>query len=173
MTIVGRRTKYTGEVPEISHKELVDRAFSYLRNSIRCSVAFKERKGNTTENPDAIGFRMGFSYLIECKASKADFLTDKKKGFRIRPQDGMGYERYFMAPQGLLDPSEIPSGWGLLEVGEIARKYRPVTRTRESGTFFKRNLQAEVAYLASAIRRIEISMAVFVEREPQPPGGKE
>ena len=33
MGITGRREKHTGEVPEISHKELVDRAFSYLRYS--------------------------------------------------------------------------------------------------------------------------------------------
>lgn len=167
---VGRR-KYAGEVPKISHGELVNRAFQYLKYSIGCSVVFKERVGSSSENPDAIGFRGGFSYLIECKASRADFLVDKKKGFRLRPRDGMGYERYFMAPEGLLEPSEIPSGWGLLEVGEVARKYRPVTIARDSGIFYERNLQAEVAYLASAIRRINISMAVFVE-PLQPPGGK-
>jgi len=162
MAVIGRRGKYAGEIPEISHKELVDKAFHYLRLSY--TVVFRERVDSTSENPDAIGFKRGFSCLIECKASRADFLLDKEKLFRKRPQDGMGYERYFMAPIGLLEPSEMPDGWGLLEVGEVARKYRPVTMAHDSERFFERNLQAEVAYLTSSIRRINISMAVFVEK---------
>ena len=158
-----RWTKYTGEIPEISHSELVSRAFQYLRFTLGCSVAFKERVGSTTENPDAIGFRQGFSWLIECKSSRADFLADKKKPFRKRPQDGMGYERYFMAPVGMLDPDEMPENWGLLEVYPKSRKHRPVKIAKDSGQFFDRKLQAEVSYLVSSIRRIDISMAVFVE----------
>ena len=130
---------------------------------MNCSVVFRERVGSTSENPDAIGFRMGFSYLIECKASRADFLSDKKKPFRKKTDRGMGDERFFMAPIGLLEPSEIPSGWGLLEVGEIARKYRPVSSAKDSKNFYEEtNKRAEVSYLSSSIRRIEISMAVFV-----------
>ncbi len=164
MAIRGRRGKYEGEVPVISHSDLVDTAFLYLRNSICCSVAFKERRGSTSENPDVIGFRQGFSYLIECKASRADFLADKKKFFRKNTDRGMGDERFFMAPIGLLDPSELPDGWGLIEVGEIARKYRRLTQTKDSKSFCdETNKRAEVQYLSSAIRRIEISMVVFVE----------
>lgn len=172
MGVIGRRHKYTGETPEISHKELVNRAFQYLKYSINCSVVFKERVGSTSENPDAIGFKRGFSYLIECKTSRADFMADKKKRFRERPKDGMGDERYIMAPVGLLEPSEIPDGWGLIEVYEIARKHRPVEVSKDSDNFYdKANKRAEVSYLSSAIRRIDISMAVFVEpaeaRNPQ------
>ncbi len=156
----------------ISHKELVNTAFRYLKYSINCSVVFKERVGSTSENPDAIGFRMGFSYLIECKASRADFLADKKKLFRKRSNTGMGDERFFMAPIGLLEPSEIPEGWGLIEVGEIARKYRRIETTKDSKNFYdETNKRAEVSYLSSAIRRIDISMAVFVESPP--PVGQE
>jgi len=164
MAIVGRRGKYTGEVPKISHEELVDRAFTYLKFSIDCSVVFKERITSTSENPDAIGFRGGFSYLIECKSSRSDFLADKKKYFRRDPSYGMGYERYFMAPVGMFEPSEIPDGWGLLEVYEkLPRQNRQVKKTKDSKSFVERKLQNEVSYLVSAIRRIKVSMAVFIE----------
>ena len=161
--------KYTGVVPTIEHKELVQRAFSYLKFSFGCGVVFKERVASVSETPDAIGFKHGFSYLIECKASRADFLSDKNKNFRKDPSQGMGYQRYYMSPVGMLEPSEIPEGWGLLEVYEIPprQRNRTVNIAKESKRFFEgeRNLAAEVSYLVSAIRRLNISMAVFVEPE--------
>lgn len=168
MKTTGRRSKYTGIIPEIAHKELVDRAFSYLRFSLGCSVVFKERTASTSETPDAMGFKGGFSFLIECKASRADFLSDKNKSFRKNPAAGMGYHRYYMAPVGMLEPSEIPADWGLLEVYEIPPmcRNRTVKIAKESANFYEvRNLANEVSYLVSAIRRLNISMAVFVERE--------
>lgn len=163
MGIIRRRGDYKGETPEISHKELVDNAFRWLRFTQGCSVAFKERVGNSTEQPDAIGFRGGFSWLIECKASRSDFLADKKKVFRQQPAYGMGYYRFFMAPVGMLKVSEMPEGWGLLEVYDKARKYRKIVEAKPGDTFHPRNESEEISYLVSAIRRIEISMAVFVE----------
>ncbi len=167
MAIVRQRKKYTGKIPKISHEELVQRAFLYLQFSKRCSVVFKERRTSVSETPDAIGFRGGFSFLIECKASRADFLSDKKKWFRRRPEQGMGHERYFMAPIGLLEPEEIPDGWGLLEVYEIPPmcRNRTVKITKESKRFSEseRYMSVEISYLVSAIRRLNISMAVFIE----------
>jgi len=162
---IGRNRKYTGKIPEISHKDLVQRAFAYLKFTKTCSVVFKERCASGWETPDAIGFKGGFSYLIECKSSRADFLADKQKFFRKNPENGMGYERYFMAPVGLLDPSEITKGWGLIEVYDAppSQRNRTVKRVKDSNRFTERNLQREVSYLTSAIRRIEISMAVFIE----------
>lgn len=164
-----RRRKFTGTIPEISHKELVDRAFTWLK--VFCTVVFKERKTSTREEPDAIGFGCKGTTVIECKASRSDFVTDKNKFFRREPQEGMGYKRYFMAPVGLLEPSEMPEGWGLLEVYEIPPMQRKRSRTvkiaKESGRFYERNSDAEVTYLVSAIRRLNISMAVFVEQSEQ------
>jgi len=153
-------------VPEISHRELVDRAFLYLR-TIGCSVWFKERVTSISENPDVMGFGgREFSVLIECKASRVDFLADKQKWFRKRPEDGMGYKRYFMAPVGMLKSNEIPKGWGLLEVYEkTPRMNRRVCISVEAEAFHERNQNAEIQYLVSAIRRISISMAVFIEPE--------
>lgn len=162
--MINKYKSYLGTVPEIFHHELVDRAFLYL-HTIGCSVRFRERVVSTRENPDAIGFGGShFSVLIECKASRADFLADKKKWFRQKPEDGMGYKRYFMAPIGMLKPGEIPKGWGLLEVYEkTPRMNRRVCIAVEAETFYERNREAEITYLVSAIRRINISMAVFIE----------
>ncbi len=167
MVIVRHRDKYTGETPKIEHKELVQRAFTYLRFTLGCSVVFKERVASMSETPDVIGFKAGFSYLVECKSSRTDFLADKKKFFRGHPEQGMGYMRYLMAPVGLLSPSEISSEWGLLEVYEKPPRHRNRTvKVAKEGKRFdvgERNLANEVSYLVSAIRRLNISMAVFVE----------
>jgi len=161
MSINGRRHKYAGVIPEISHKELVKRAFACLKFSIGCSVAFKERvaPGSASENPGAIGFKNSFSYLIECKSTRSGFLADKKKLSRKIPSQGMGIERYFMSPVGLLQPGEIPKGWGLPGVYEVppGPRNRTVKKTKESECFYDRNMNAEVAYLVSAIRRLDIS----------------
>jgi hypothetical protein len=164
-----RKTKYTGTIPEIDHKELVQRAFTYLRLSMRYSVVFKERSTSVSETPDAIGFQSGFSCLIECKSTRADFLADKKKFFRREPSEGMGYKRFIMAPVGLLAVAEIPDGWGLLEVYEKQphQRSRTVRFSKDSERFVERNLASEVSYLVSAIRRLNISMAVFVETAEQ------
>lgn len=160
--MITRYKEHTGPIPEISHKELVNRAFLYLYGS---SVRFKERVASTRENPDAIGFGGGRgSILIECKASRADFFADAKKFFRRKPEGGMGYRRYYMAPVGMLKPDEIPNGWGLLEVYDKPPKQnRRVREAKESERFCERNKDAEIQYLVSAIRRINVSMAVFIE----------
>jgi len=164
--MINRHRKNNGIVPEISHRELVDRAFLYL-HTIGCSIRFKERVSSISENPDVMGFGgRNFSILIECKASRADFLTDKNKWFRKRPEDGMGYKRYFMTPVGMLKQSEIPKGWGLIEVYEkTSRMNHRVRIAVEAEAFHARNREAEIKYLVSAIRRINISMAVFIEPE--------
>lgn len=163
------RNKYKaweGEVPEFTHNQLVARAFLYLKYSLQCSVVFKERSAAPSEQPDCLGFKYGSkSFLIECKASRADFLADKKKGFRRNPDDGMGDERYFIAPVGMLKLNEMPDGWGLIEMMPKETKLQqnyPLRMARDSKSFTK-NKSNEIKFLTSAIRRIEISMAVFIE----------
>lgn len=161
------RQDWDGKVPEFSHKDLVNRAFMHLKNSIGCSVVFKERQAACAERPDAIGFKYGsYSILIECKTSRSDFLADHEKFFRQNVVAGMGVERYFMAPVGVLSPEDMPHGWGLLEVYKRKRKNAmlPVIQEKDSIQFADRNKDAEITYLVASIRRIEISMAVFVDK---------
>lgn len=85
-----------------------------------CHVAVSEcRSGWTGEVPDAIGFRAAGSLddgsiVIECKTSRSDFLADRKKAHRAG--GGCGNWRYFMAPEGIIAPDELPERWGLLTV---------------------------------------------------------
>jgi hypothetical protein len=102
-----------------THAELVLRACRWLSKVKRCAVVFAEAGKNVCrEEPDAIGFRLGVSYVVECKVSRSDFLADAKKGWRqcARNEHGMGQERYYLCPDGLLKPEEMPEKHGLLYV---------------------------------------------------------
>ena len=99
-----------------THKQLCDRAAYWLQSSKNCKVVLIERNtGGCAEEPDAIGWTSNtFSYLIEVKVSRSDFLADKKKDHRRRPHTGMGSRRYYLCPKGMIKPEEVPEGWGLL-----------------------------------------------------------
>lgn len=115
----------------ITHAALVNRAERWLRagatipnyrgapERVRCAVVLTERMGGS-ECPDAIGWARHscVSVLIECKASRSDFLADRDKYFRDpdRQRHGMGRYRYYMTPRRLIKPEELPLGWGLIEV---------------------------------------------------------
>ena len=36
--------------------------------------------------------------------------------FGRKPEQGVGSERFYLAPPGLIKPLELPAGWGLLEL---------------------------------------------------------
>ena len=150
----------TGSGP--SHKDVVRRMAAWLRNSIGCNVVMAELTTANPETPDVLGFRTGgHSILIEVKVSRADFLADKNKSFRRQMDRGMGDMRYFAAPKGLLKADEMPENWGLLEVEERCVRVRKEPERQEA------NKRAEVAMLTSAIRRLELSTAVFVRADDQ------
>ena len=97
----------------LTHSDLVLRSLVYLRRR-RC-VLYGTEVNATAEIPDAIGWTCwGESIMIECKATRSDFLADAKKPHR-GPAAGMGRERLYLAPKGLIDPGELPAGWGLIE----------------------------------------------------------
>jgi hypothetical protein len=133
----------------------------FLRRNreFRCPVVIAELRTQCTEIPDVLGFHgLGSTVLIECKVSRADFLADKDKWFRAREEKGVGDHRYYAAPAGMLSPEELPDGWGLLEVtGGTVRRVR-------KAEFMEANKRAEVAMLMSAMRRLELSTAVFVQQ---------
>ena len=99
----------------MTHALLVRKAVEWLR-SYRCGVILSEQACISGEMPDAIGWKKAcHSVLVECKVSWADFLVDRSKPFRQRPELGVGNERFYLAPRGLISSEELPSGWGLLE----------------------------------------------------------
>lgn len=109
----------------LTHKILCDIAVRWLRRPFSqlgpdCAIALSEVKsGWAGETPDAIGWRskgdeFDGSVVVECKVSRSDFLTDKKKPHR--QSGGIGSWRYYMCPEGLISLAELPEKWGLLYV---------------------------------------------------------
>ncbi len=99
----------------MTHDELVDRAVRWLKTTKRCPVVFREHTAGP-ESPDALGYRGGWSYLVECKVSRADYFADQKKPSRMVDRtERPAFECWYLTPPGLLRAEELKSWWGLLE----------------------------------------------------------
>lgn len=134
----------------MTHDDLVARAARWLKRTKGCGVVMSELATYAMETPDALGFHHHNSILVECKASRADFLLDKKKTVRKNPSFGMGNERYYMTPPKLVSPEEIPEKWGLLWVFPTMVRV-VVTAGRQSA-----NIKDERIFLYSIVRRIHL-----------------
>lgn len=66
------------------------------------------------ENPDVYATTGEVSAIIEVKTSHADFLADQKKYTRTHTEWAMGDFRYYLCPEGIIKPEELPQNWGLL-----------------------------------------------------------
>jgi len=137
----------------MTHPQLVERAVRWLR-SYRCGVVLSEQACASGEMPDAIGWKRAcHSVLVECKVTRADFLADRAKPFRLDPEQGVGCERFYLAPAGLVRREELPAGWGLLEYhpGKIETT-RPSARNLRSSAGFR----YEMNLLLVSLRRVEV-----------------
>lgn len=66
------------------------------------------------ENPDIYANNGTHSCVIEVKTSHADFMADQKKISRSNGEYAMGDYRYYLCPEGVIKPEELPEKWGLL-----------------------------------------------------------
>lgn len=144
----------------MTHAECVAHAARYL--SKRCNVVLPEFYTHNAELPDVIGFKNHISTVIECKISRGDFFSDRKKPFRIDSKKGMGDYRYFCVPKGLVSKEEVPENWGLLyiypsgQVREVKQSYfkREIGPTEwQWGGRFEKNKDAELHLLYYYARR--------------------
>lgn len=137
----------------MTHAQLVEKAVHWLRR-YRCGVVLSEQACVSGEMPDAIGWKRAcHSVLVECKVTHSDFLADRAKPFRLKPGDGVGCERFYLASAGLVRQEELPPGWGLLEHrgGRIEMVY-PSAKNLRSATGFK----YEMNLLLASLRRVEV-----------------
>lgn len=140
----------------------------------KCPVVITEMASASPEHPDAIGFKNGHSVLVECKTSRADFRADRDKHFRQWAGHAMGNFRYYMTRPGLLDPIDLPTGWGLLEAAGNTTK-----RIVESAHHKDTDRAYEIELLASALRRqvchgergIRVKNYVFDDSDMEPRAG--
>jgi hypothetical protein len=137
----------------MTHAVLVTKAVEWLR-SYRCGVVLSEQACVNGEMPDAIGWkRASHSVLVECKTSRADFLADKAKAFRQKPELGVGCERFYLVPHNLVRPEELSAGWGLLEYrNRHVQMLRPSRKNLRSDEGFR----CEMNLLLASLRRVEI-----------------
>ena len=137
----------------MTHAVLVQKAVDWLRH-YRCGVVLSEQACVSGEMPDAIGWKRAcHSVLVECKVSRPDFLADRAKPFRLKPELGVGSERFYLVPRGLVRPDEIPVGWGLLEFHnrciQMVQASRKNLRTEQG-------FRCEMNLLLASLRRVEI-----------------
>lgn len=150
----------------MTHDELVEIARRWLMRQYRsgapeghsgCPVVITELTacGPYGEIPDALGFSSSQmkSILVECKVSLSDFRADKKKVFRFPscPDFGMGDQRYYMAPEGVIPESELPEGWGLVEIHADGKTYMKRASKR-----WDKCARAEINLLLSVLCRLKI-----------------
>ncbi|AUR81135.1 hypothetical protein Ares1_0007 [Vibrio phage Ares1] len=82
-------------------------------------LAFTEIGCNTTkEHPDVFALHSsGETIVLEAKASRSDFLADKRKAFRQDPDQGMGDFRYYICPKDVVKEEDLQgTQWGLIWV---------------------------------------------------------
>jgi hypothetical protein len=137
------------------HAQLVSRAVDWLRRHYQCGIILSEQYCATGEVPDVIAWKGRCkSVLVECKVSRADFLADAAKPFRQKPEEGMGSQRFYVAPVGVIHADELPKHWGLLEL-----RGRDVRMTIKPGRIDLRSqagLMKEMNLLLASLRRVEV-----------------
>jgi hypothetical protein len=137
----------------MTHPQLVQKAVEWLRR-YRCGVILSEQACVSGEMPDAIGWKRAcHSVLVECKISRADFLADREKPFRKKPELGVGCERFYLITRGWARPEEMPPGWGLLEYRQrTVQMLCPSSKNLRSA----RGFRSEMNLLLASLRRVEI-----------------
>ena len=143
----------TAKASFMTHAQLVGRAVRWLR-SYRCGVVLSEQACVSGEMPDALGWKQAcHSVLVECKVTRADFLADRAKPFRTKPEKGVGSERFYLTPASLLKREELPAGWGLLELRRARiEMLQASAKNLRTATGFR----YEMNLLLASLRRVEV-----------------
>lgn len=137
----------------MTHAQLVQVAIEWLRR-YRCGVVLSEQACISGEMPDAIGWKRAcHSVVVECKISRPDFLADRSKPWRQKPEGALGCERFYLTPGALLKPAELPEKWGLLEYrNRKIEVVQPAAKDCRSKTGFRH----EMNLLLASLRRVEV-----------------
>jgi hypothetical protein len=138
----------------MTHAHLVKVAEAWLRR-YRCSIVLSEQQCSSGEMPDAIGWKGKCrSVVVECKISRGDFLADRNKPWRTRPEIALGCERLYLAPRAVIRPEDLPPGWGLLEYHgrRVTMLVKPCKESQRS----PEGLMNEMNLLLASLRRVEV-----------------
>ncbi|WP_017461357.1 hypothetical protein [Dyella ginsengisoli] len=101
----------------LTHGQLCQIGARWLRGRGRCPIVLTEFACQLTEQPDVLGLRNAGqdSLLIEAKASRSDFLADKRKPHRSdRAIEALGSYRWYLCEPDVIRVQDLPERWGLL-----------------------------------------------------------
>ena len=150
--------KVDRERRKLTHRQLCElgaRFIQYHRYPSDYGWRILIETGYRKENPDVFAFTRYHSILFECKASRSDFLADKKKPFRQDPLKGVGQRRYYIVNEGVCTQDEMPQGWQLLIAHDentifLPKDYQdPVDMHDEGHDFHIRNATEEAELMWS------------------------
>ncbi len=97
-----------------THADLTALGARWLRKQGFPVVATELAAVGCREQADVVGFRSTCSAILEVKVSRADFLADRRKPERLAPGAGLGVYRFYLCPEGVIEPDHLPARWGLL-----------------------------------------------------------
>jgi hypothetical protein len=121
---------------------------------------------NVFEFPDAIGYRNSLhkiTIVVEVKTSVADFKRDAHKPWRRIAAGGcggMGRLRYYLVPEGLITPSDIPDDHGLL----YAKADGKIRVVRDAPPRENRDADSELSILSTMMRRHALGIPWIAEQ---------
>jgi len=149
----------------MKHAECIGLVTQWLRGDRSARLVLTELSElGSVEIPDVIAWVKRTSLLVEVKVSRADFMRDRKKPFRLHPSTGMGHHRMYAAPPGLIRAEDLPAGWGLLEVSERGR-VMVVVHPKPFGEW---NKDAETALLLAYAERASRTLPSGAPLAPHP-----
>lgn len=138
------------------HKRLKQVALRYLKEKITDLVCTEVPFGNAYSVADAVGinFKREEVRIIECKATKKDFLRDKKLFGQKTSYFYHAHYAYIMCPTDVIQPEEIPYGYGLLWVDEhdnVTLTKKPFKNTARLKTLFKTTMRKTAKCLTNQL----------------------
>ncbi|TAL63686.1 MAG: hypothetical protein EPN79_16155 [Burkholderiaceae bacterium] len=169
----------------LTHDQLCDRGATWLRSTGGCPIVLREFSCQLTEQPDVLGLRHAGrdSLLIECKASRSDFLADKRKPHRSQSAaTALGSYRWYLCEPDVIRIEDLPERWGLLYV--TGRRIRLMAGADPRRTYWPPDTDTwrwpagagELTVMFSMLRRIQLQMGADAFREasqrplaPSPP----
>lgn len=118
------------------------------------------------ENTDVWGYDGIYTAVIEVKTSHSDFLADSKKWCRSKEAKSMGCQagtfRWYLCPEGVIKPEELPDGWGLLYWD--GKAVNRIVAPKENKDTWK----ADMRILYSILRREAFPEQIYNYRKTNP-----
>lgn len=138
------------------HKELKQVALFYLKKQVVDIVANEVKFHNIRCIADAVGINLKRKEIriIEAKATREDYFRDVKLFDEKTTYFKHAHYVYIMTPENLIEPHELPPGYGLLWVNqdkEVSVAKKPTKNKETLKTRFETTLKRTVRRLSNAL----------------------